>query len=100
MVAVITYWETATGLKHLRESADNLGSLFKDSFKFDVLVYMIPETVSDQNFVKIIGDELDKVAEDPDSLFILYYGGHASMGEFDNLRWWKKEHHHLSADIE
>ena len=100
VVAVITYWETATGLEHLRKKADKLGRLFKDSFKFDVLVYRIPENVSNRKFVSTIGDELDKVAEDLDSLFILYYGGHASMGDFNNLRLWKKEYHHLSANIE
>lgn len=100
MVAVITYWETATGLEHLRKNADKLGRLFGDKFKFDVLVYRIPENVSDRKFVSIISDKLDKVAEDPDSLFILYYGGHATMEDFDNLRLWKKEQHHLSANIE
>ena len=100
VVAVITYWETAIGLEHLRKNADKLGRLFRDSFKFDVLVYRIPENVPNRKFVSTISDELDKVAEDPDSLFILYYGGHASMGDFNNLRLWKKEHHHLSANIE
>ncbi len=100
VVAVIAYWETATGLQHLRNQADKLGTLFEDSFKFKVLVYKIPATVSDRKFVATIGDELDKVSNDRDSLFILYYGGHASMEESTTVRLWKKENHPKSPEIE
>ena len=44
VVAVIAYWETATDLEHLRDQADKLGRLFEDRFKFEVLVYKIPDT--------------------------------------------------------
>jgi Caspase domain len=100
VLAVIAYWETASGLKHLRDQADKLGRLFNDEFKFEVLVYKIPETVIDRKFISTIGDELDKVLKDRDSLFILYYGGHASMEEFTPLRLWKKENAPKSPEIE
>ena len=86
LVAVIAYWETATGLNHLRNEADKLGRLFKDQFKFEVLVYKIPATVAGWEFTATISMELKKVSKDPDSLFILYYGEHASMGELSDFR--------------
>ncbi|EXU98265.1 hypothetical protein X797_008655 [Metarhizium robertsii] len=75
VVAVIAYWESASGLDHLRAQADKLGRLFKDDFKFEVLVYKIPDNVEDWEFISIIGGELCKVSKDRDGLFILYYGG-------------------------
>ncbi|KAG8532210.1 uncharacterized protein KY384_003851 [Bacidia gigantensis] len=100
VVAVITYWETSNKLEHLRKHADQLSRHFKDSFKFDVLVYKIPDNITDLDFVGTIGGELKKVLKDPDSLFILYYGGHASMKELSTERSWKKEQYSTSPEIE
>lgn len=96
VVAVIIYWETATGLDHLRAQADKLGRVFENRFGFEVLVYKIPETIFARHFIKTIGPELDKVANGQDSLFILHYGGHASTVDltrprFTKVRLWKKE---------
>ena len=96
MVAVIVYWETSSGLEHLRDQADKLGRVFEDRFNFEVLVYKIPETIFARHFIKTISPELDKVVNDQDSLFILYYGGHASTvdltrPQFTKVRLWKKE---------
>ena len=91
VVAVITYWETATGLSYLRTQADELGRLFKESFMFEVLIYKIPDNHTDHEFITKIGAELLKVANDPNSLFILYYGGHATFDRLDNMRLWKKD---------
>ena len=52
VVAVIAYWETATGLEHLRDQADKLGRLFEDKFKFEVLIHKVPEQVSNRKFVQ------------------------------------------------
>ena len=100
VVAVIAYWETATRLGHLRKQADKMCEVFKERFKFDAIVYRIPDRVTERKFVSTIGNELDKVAEDRDSLFILYYGGHASMVEPTNGRLWKKENSRMSPEIE
>ena len=86
VVAVIAYWETATRLEHLRDQVNKLGRLFEDRFKSEVLVYKIPDTVTDRNFISTIGSELDKVSKDRDSLFILYYGGHASIVDSKSVR--------------
>ncbi len=51
VVAVIAYWENATRLEHLRDQADKLGRLFEEMFKFEVMVYRIPESVTERNFV-------------------------------------------------
>ena len=99
VVAVITYWETATGLSYLRTQADELGRLFKDSFMFEVLIYKIPDTHTDHQFIATIGAELLKVTNDHNSLFILYYGGHASLDRYDNLRLWKKDDSPGSPEI-
>ncbi|KID81294.1 lipoxygenase [Metarhizium guizhouense ARSEF 977] len=100
VVAVIAYWETSSGLDHLRAQADELGKLFEDDFKFEVLVYKIPDNVTDRKFISTIGDELDKVSKDRDSLFILYYGGHATMPDTTTTRLWKKENRPRSPEIE
>ena len=102
VVAVIAYWETATGLEHLRDQADKLGRLFEDRFKFEVFVYKIPERVSNRELIPTIGSELDRVADDPDSLFILYYGGHAAIVDYPrvDLRLWKKEDNIDSPSID
>ena len=93
VVAVIAYWKTSTGLEHLRDQADKLGRLFKDRFKFEVLLYKIPENVSNWEFIQTIANELNKVIDDPDSLFILYYGGYASIVNNPRvgLRLWEKD---------
>ncbi|KAK0517143.1 hypothetical protein JMJ35_000298 [Cladonia borealis] len=96
VVAVIVYWEAATRLERLREQADKLGRIFEDRFKFEVLVYKLPETVTHWDFIATLTPELDKVSNDQDSLFILYYGGHASMMEPTRPRTlgthlWKKD---------
>ena len=91
VVAVIIYWETATGLDHLRDQADKLGRIFKESFQFEVMVYKIPNIIDELEFCSAIGNELKKVKQDRESLLILYYGGHASMVNFTNARFWKKE---------
>ncbi|EFZ02069.2 hypothetical protein MAA_01651 [Metarhizium robertsii ARSEF 23] len=83
VVAVIAYWESASGLDHLRAQADKLGRLFKDDFKFEVLVYKIPDNVEDWEFISIIGGELCKVSKDRDGLFILYYGGSDKQSEYN-----------------
>lgn len=100
VVAVIAYWETATGLEHLRDQADELGRLFKDEFMFEVLIYKIPETVSDHEFITIIGAELLKITNDHNSLFTLYYGGHASIDRYTSTRLWQKENYLGSPEIE
>ena len=102
VVAVIAYWETAAGLEHLRDQADKLGRLFEDKFKFEVFIYKIPEHVYDFRFIEVIGKELDRVMDDPESLFILYYGGHASIVDYPrvDLRLWKKEDNPHSPSIE
>ena len=91
VVAVIVYWETATGLEHLRDQADKLGRVFEDRFNFEVLVYKIPEFIFQRHFIPTISPELDKVVNDQDSLFILYYGGHASTVDLTKVRLWKQE---------
>ena len=100
VVAVIAYWEKSTELQHLQHQADTLGKLLEDRFKFEALVYKIPDKIRSLDFAKAIGDELDKVREDRDSLFILYYGGHASIEEFTDVRLWKKENHGRSPVIQ
>ena len=101
VVAVIVYWESSTGLQHLRNQADELAELFEDRFLYETKIYAIPDNVTDRKFVATIGDELDKVSGDPDSLFILYYGGHAVMRDptFDR-RYWTKENNPRSPEIE
>ena len=86
VVAVIAYWETATGLEHLRDQADKLSKLFEDRFKFEVLVCKFPDVVCELEFISEMGKELDKVANDRESLFILYYGGHASTNTRTTVR--------------
>lgn len=102
VVAVIAYWESATGLEHLRDQADKLGRLFEDKFKFEIFVYNIPAHVRNWPFIQAIGNELDRIADDPDSLFILYYGGHASIVDYSrvDLRLWKKEDNIDSPSID
>ena len=90
VVAVIVYWETATGLDRLRDQADNLGTIFKNRFNYEVLVYKLPEDVTNRHFIIKISNELDKILDNRDSLFILYYGGHASI-DYSNVRSWKKK---------
>ena len=93
VVAVIAYWKTSTGLENLRDQADKLGRLFKNRFKFEVLIYKISEFVSDGEFTSTIADKLEKVVDNLDSLFILYYEGYASMGKYprSGLQLWKKD---------
>ncbi|KAF5137705.1 hypothetical protein E5D57_001484 [Metarhizium anisopliae] len=98
-VALIAYWETASGLDHLRAQADKLGRLFEDDFKFEVLVYKIPDNVEDREFISIIGGELRKVSKDRDGLFILYYEGHATISDNTTRRLWKKENRPRSPQI-
>ncbi|QLI66560.1 uncharacterized protein G6M90_00g051800 [Metarhizium brunneum] len=99
VVAVIAYWETASGLDRLRAQADKLGRLFEDDFKFEVLVYKIPDNVEDWEFISIIGGELRKVSKDRDGLFILYYGGHVTISDTTTRRLWKKENRPRSPQI-
>lgn len=91
VVAVIAYWMTARNLAHLRTEADNLGRLFEDEFNFEVLIYKIPDSVKTFEFISTIANELNKVIEDRDSLFILYYGGHASIDNSNDVRLWQKD---------
>ncbi|KID95628.1 hypothetical protein MAJ_08418, partial [Metarhizium majus ARSEF 297] len=100
VVAVIAYWETASGLDHLRAQADKVGRLFEDDFKFEVLVYKMPDNINDRTFTSTICSELDKVSNDRDGLFILYYGGHATMSDTTTTRLWKKENQPKSPELE
>ena len=79
VVAVILYWENPpASLQYLVEQAQNLRDLFK-TFNFDVKELPIPRVdLRPINFSSEIEKELDKVRKDHNSLFILYYGGHAS----------------------
>lgn len=99
VVAIIAYWETASGLDRLRAQADKLGRLFEDDFKFEVLVYKIPDNVEDWEFISIIGGGLRKVSKDRDGLFILYYGGHVTISDTTTRRLWKKENRPRSPQI-
>lgn len=94
VVAVILYWETpAAGLDKLVEKAKELGDLFKETFKFDVKMLPIPrDDLRPARIISAIEDELHKVRKNPNSLFILYYGGHASWAYNDpGKRIWKAE---------
>ena len=67
------YWETVSDFaSDITRAADKLGRFFKVKFKFHVLVYKIPDTVANWQFIATIGSELGKVSSDPNSLFILY----------------------------
>ena len=98
VVAVIVYWETSTRLDHLRDEANRLEVVFRDKFNYEVLVYKLAKDVTTRHFIARITNELDKVSNDEDSLFILYYGGHASI-DFPNARSWKKESSSRSPEV-
>jgi hypothetical protein len=99
VVAVIAYWQNASGLAHLRKEADKLHEVFA-RLNFEVYLYKIPDSEPDWNFVSTIGGQLTKVSKDRDSLFILYYGGHATMEEWTNKLFWKKENQKMSPEVE
>ena len=64
------------------------------------MVYKIPNTIDEFEFCSTIGNELKKIKRDQESLFILYYGGHASAEKFTDTRLLKKESHAGSPQIE
>ena len=98
VVAVIIYWETSTGLEYVRDQADKLATIFQVKFNYEVSVYKLAKDVRTTHFITRISQELDKVVDDEDSMFILYYGGHASR-ELSNVRSWKKENSPRSEEV-
>lgn len=94
VVTIILYWENPpASLRHLVSQAQKLRDLFKDTFDFDVKELPIPkQDLRPTKLTNAIEDELEKVRNDPNSLFILYYGGHASWTyNKPDKRTWKAE---------
>lgn len=94
VVAVILYWENPpASLRHLVTQAQKLRDLFKVEFGFDVKELPIPkQDLRPTRLTNAIEDELEKVRNDYNSLFILYYGGHASWTyDKPDKRTWKAE---------
>lgn len=93
VAVVVSYWENPKDLPHMKQNAQNLVELFRDQYEFDVMDYEIPRKTKDRQFVVRIAEHLEKVSEEPNSLFIFYYGGHASVpdGTLGEKRLWMPE---------
>lgn len=93
VAAVVSYWEKPKDLPHMKQNAQKLVDLFRDQYEFDVMDYEIPRKTKDRHFVFNISPHLETVSDDPNSLFIFYYGGHASVpnGTLAEKRLWMPE---------
>jgi hypothetical protein len=60
-------------------NAQKLARLLKDTYGFEVEEYVIPVDIVHWKFTTRVGGELQKVFKEPKSLFIMYYGGHATL---------------------
>ena len=82
--ALVTYWSNeVSDRSYLKEHATDLWKLFRNTFGFDVdeAPFEIPAENPRKAFYKAFGAILEKatVGQDKTNLFILYYGGHASI---------------------
>lgn len=76
------YWKDG-GLGYIDE-AQKINELFSKRFGYQVELYGIPSERAEANLKSRI-DELLK-DDEPDSLFIVYYGGHGDPDEGDEKR--------------
>lgn len=81
VVVFISYWELPDGhaLAHIKKYASKLAQLFKKDYQFTVEVYPIQSNVNPWAFTARVGSILDPLYHNTESLFIMYYGGHAKI---------------------
>lgn len=94
VVVFIAYWKEARYLKHMRANAQDLRTFFKDRCGFEGDGYQIPcnADLRARDFEDAIAKEHDKIRQDKNALFIMYYGGHAAEPiEGDGKRKWMAE---------
>lgn len=99
VVAVITYWEGAKNLKHMEDGAKELLQLLGNQGKygFEAHEYVIRRNCLNRTFTREVTDYVDTIGQDKNSLFILYYGGHARTEGDECL--WMAENDDLSPKI-
>lgn len=91
VVVVISYWQDAVGLDHLRKNAKKLHKFFQEC-KFETREYEISREAESVDLIIAFSEEHRKIRKESNSLFILYYGGHAKLKE-DGTRVWRSEDH-------
>jgi hypothetical protein len=89
--AFITYWEDGKDLDELRREAKELSNLFKDVLGFNTICYKIPRKVNGSNHALALVNAVQAfhgdISQDSDSLFIMYYGGHAARDKRGHPVW-------------
>jgi hypothetical protein len=108
VVTLIAYWqkpehrfnEEEPSLDLLRASAKSLRKLFEETYGFDVDddVFEIPNNkYAYYTFHKKLTERIELIEEDEQSLFILYYGGHAELE--GSTIYWKAENTESSENL-
>jgi hypothetical protein len=90
VVVLISYWEKATGLEHLRKNANELHKFFQDC-KFDTTEYQLSQETEQWDLISAIRKAHNKIKKEPNSLFIFYYGGHADKPTGNDTRVWRSD---------
>jgi hypothetical protein len=76
-------------LEHIAKNAKEIRNLFGDIYGFEVHKYAIRRDCDLQDFTFDITPCIRKIKRNRQSLFILYYGGHAAVS--NNTCCWKEE---------
>lgn len=81
---LIVYWEE--GDEGFRTEGEALGTLFKNTFHYDVLAFPIPTARSQQRLQHFVQDLIFKLEEsafkhDESVLLIIHYGGHGDPND-------------------
>ena len=86
VVALVTYWSDAVHDRpYLQDQATNLHALFKSTFNFDAgeapfsIPAEDPRTAFNRAFESALAEAEPRTQSKETNLFILYYGGHASV---------------------